>query len=84
MSLLGIRLIGVFCFCCASGLAEVETVLAEDGPTASGRNGERLLAEADQLHVRTTFLKEIPRNLFNLNSTTCRRTPRSTTLASIE
>jgi len=58
MTLLGIRLIWVFC--CASGLAEVETVLAEDGPTVSGRDGERLLAEADQIHVPTTFLKEIP------------------------
>ncbi|MGQ0696350.1 MAG: hypothetical protein ACT4OL_12380 [Nitrospiraceae bacterium] len=50
----------MFCFCCAIGLAEVEAVLAEDGATASGRNWERLLAEADQLDVPTTFLKEIP------------------------
>ena len=66
------------------GVAEVGTVRTENSATASGRNWERILAETDQLHVLTTFLKETPSEFVNWNSTICRPTPRSTTLASIE
>ena len=56
----GIHVIWMFWFCCATGVVEGEVVQAEDGGTASGRMWERLLAEADRLHMPTTFLKAIP------------------------
>jgi len=60
MTSLGTRLF--LAWWCWWGLSSVEAVpiQSENTGTASGRVWERLLAEAEQLHLPTTFLKAVP------------------------
>jgi hypothetical protein len=62
------RVIWTFCFCCAIDNAEVEAVLAD----------------ADQLHVRTAFLKEIRPEFVQFELDDLQTNAWSTTLGSIE
>lgn len=60
MTSLGIRLLLVFCSWWWTSSVEAALVQSENAGSASGRMWERLLTEAEQLHLPTTFLKAVP------------------------
>lgn len=60
MILSGIRLFLVFCCWWGTASVEAASVQSEKAENATGRMWERLLAEAEQLHLPTKFLKAIP------------------------
>lgn len=60
MTSLGIRLLLALCWWWGPPSVEAASIQSENAGTASARMWERLLAEAEQLHVPTTFLKAIP------------------------
>jgi len=61
MTAVGIRLVFLWCCWCGLASADAATMQSDDRRPASGPNWERLLAEAERLHLPTKFLRALPR-----------------------